>query len=120
MTIDPVVDVIAVKNFSEEQKAEILSETSLIWNPKSYSIAQSGVTVDALRYGCQVVLTEGDPECENLAETGIAIHLDESLALDTDAIAESEKLVDVAQRLFQQRHGAEAFEDHYLHLVDAA
>ncbi len=117
--IDESVDVIAVPNFSEDQKAEVLNETILVWNPKSYSIAQSGVTVDALRYGCQIVLTQGDPECLSLAEAGIAVQLDETLTLDLDAVANSSELTEAAQNLFEQRYGSKAFDDHYLPLVQA-
>jgi len=117
LDIDPVVDVIATPNFTEEQKAAVLNETALVWNPKSYAIAQSGVTVDALRYGCQIVLTEGDPECRALSDAGIAVELDDSLVLDLSEVQHTAHVCGVAKGLFEERFGSQAFTTHYLPLV---
>jgi len=110
--------VIAETNFSEEIKANVLNQTAVVWNPKTYTIAQSGVTVDALRYGCQIVLTEGDPECHGLHSEGIAIHLDDDATIDLDALDDSTRTT--ATELFAARHGENAFTSHYLPLFDGS
>ena len=118
LDIPDSVDVFAEKNFSEDTKADILNNTAVVWNPKNYSIAQSGVTVDALRYGCQIVLTEGDPECLGLEAEGIAIRFDGDEIVDLIDANASTTARTSARQIFAERHGERAFTAHYLPLLD--
>lgn len=118
LDIPSAIDVFAEKNFSEDVKADVLNSTAIVWNPKNYAIAQSGVTVDALRYGCQIVLTNGDPECEGLEAEGIAIRFDGNDIVDLISVERSHNAIASAHNLFAQRHGGKAFNDHYLPLLD--
>ena len=118
LDIPDSVDVFAEKNFSEDTKADILNNTAVVWNPKNYSIAQSGVTVDALRYGCQIVLTEGDPECLGLEAEGIAIRFDGDDVVDLIDASASTTARTSARQIFAERHGEKAFTAHYLPLLD--
>ena len=117
LDIPDSVDVFAEKNFSEDTKADVLNNTAVVWNPKNYAIAQSGVTVDALRYGCQIVLTEGDPECHGLEAEGIAIRFDGDDVVDLIDSDSSNSARANAQQIFAERHGQKAFTAHYLPLL---
>lgn len=116
--IPDMIDVFAEKNFSEQTKADVLNDTAVVWNPKNYSIAQSGVTVDALRYGCRVVLTDGDPECDGLVAEGIAIRFDDDDVVDLIDADSTGATSRAAQKIFAERHGETAFTTHYLPILE--
>lgn len=110
------VDLFAETNFSEDLKARVLGETCALWNPKRGSIAQSGVTADAVRYGLTVLLTDKDPQYGHLVDKGIALDFYAAVKnnlkcldrIDTDRVASA------AEAVFSEKHGKEAFETSYL------
>lgn len=110
------LEVFAERNFPEELKTRVVSETLCLWNPKRGAISQSAVTVDALRYGVAVLLTETDPFYHKLRDAGIAIDFHSARAGDFAVLEEID--LDVMQatavRLFSEEHGLAAFERHYL------
>lgn len=109
------LDVHAVRMFSEDMKAQILSETVALWNPKSGEITQSGVTADAVRYGIPIILTEFDPDFAMLKEKGLAVHMDDfsKQSLLAELIAVRKNPTEF-EKLFSGRHGRDAFERSYL------
>lgn len=119
LRLPATIDLIAERDFSESRKAEVLATTAVVWNPKSYDIAQSGVTVDALRYGCRVVLTDGDPECRDLLDRGIAIEYDSASVVSDSASSDTDNVDRLARSLFSHRHGRPAFDAYYLPVLDA-
>ncbi|WP_289034213.1 hypothetical protein [uncultured Roseibium sp.] len=114
------VDVHAVKGFSEGLKKQILEESCLIWNPKSTEIAQSGVTVDALRFGVTSVLNRYDPDYEALLSEGAAIDYDQFVDALKGGYFDAAALHDVnaaALGYFDRSHGQQAFEASYRHVL---
>lgn len=109
------IDLLAVPRFSESLKAKILSETRAIWNPKSIPISQSGVTVEALRYGCYVILTNNDPAYDGLISAGIGISYDEAAAGRFEILEslDTADIQDACATEFSSEHGVMAFDRYY-------
>lgn len=105
------LEVLAERNFSEELKTRILSETLCLWNPKRGEIAQSGVTADAVRYGIAIMLTDKDPSFEVLREAGIAVEFHTAQEGGFAILDEIDPVVvsTAAAALFSDQHGAAAF-----------
>tara|TARA_A100000164_G_scaffold306233_1_gene282649 strand:+ start:7107 stop:8105 length:999 start_codon:yes stop_codon:yes gene_type:complete len=109
------VSVYAEKNFSEDLKSRILSETICLWNPKRGKISQSGVTADAIRFGISILLTEKDPAYKELIDRGIAIDYKKSknenftnlTVIDFDKVEHASKLY------FSSNHGQISFNVKY-------
>lgn len=119
--VPPVVDVHAESGFSEEKKAEVLSQTTVLWNPRRFSISQSGVTADALRYGCRILLTPHDPMYDELVAANVAIDFDEAQRTSYDECAKpADSLIEErAADLFSELHGEAAFRTHYMPLLES-
>ncbi|MEL6465520.1 MAG: hypothetical protein AAFQ58_11185 [Pseudomonadota bacterium] len=115
----PSIELFAEPNFSEALKSQILSETIALWNPKRGSIAQSGVTADAVRYGVAVLLTDKDPAYGTLLEKGIALDFEKAANTAFEclgSINEAEVSAEAAS-LFSIEHGRAAFEEAYFPLL---
>lgn len=114
--IPEAVEVIAQRNFSESLKKDILCETLCLWNPKRGEIAQSGVTADAIRYGVSILLTESDPQFNELLEIGIAHDFFEQMSTEFKFLdyIDQEKASDAAAAIFSDIHGERAFVRTYL------
>lgn len=107
----PDVEIIAQERFSEELKREILSETLVIWNPKSIPISQSGVTMDAVRYGTFVLLTPNDPQYHDLIGRGIALDYDQEKRVAFHRFQElvAADIGPACREVFAKAHGVDAF-----------
>lgn len=110
------IEVVAVERFSEARKAKILNETAILWNPKSVPIAQSGVTAEAVKFGCRVVLTPFDPQYHVLREQGMVIELDEVLRTEHLSLDHQATETPIAE-LFNHMHGDGAFSSAYKALL---
>lgn len=110
------LEVFAERNFSEELKKRVVSETLCLWNPKRGAISQSGVTADAVRHGVAILLTDKDPAFDTLSEAGIALDfpsaMDSEFATLDDIDPAAVQTAAVAQ--FSEQHGLQAFKRHYL------
>lgn len=117
MRADPAVELLDGTAFSEHRKAEILTESAFVWNPRTHDISQSGVTADALRYGCALVLNEHDPEYDLLAAARLAYRptefVEDALPRYVTTPADTAKAID----LFDELHGKEAFLRYYVPLL---
>lgn len=113
--IPTCIDVISEKNFSEELKNRILSETICLWNPKRGEIAQSGVTADAVRYGVSILLTDKDPAYETLVFSGVALDFISSIGASFANIDDisPQSVIDSAAQIFSAAHGEDAFVKYY-------
>jgi hypothetical protein len=120
-SVPEVVDVHAELAFSEAKKAELLSQTSVLWNPRRFSISQSGVTADALRYGCRILLTPQDPMYAELVAANIAIDFVEARRTGYEECARpaDASIEEKAAGLFSERHGEAAFRTHYVPLLES-
>lgn len=113
------LDIIAEASFSEELKSRILSETLVLWNPKRGSIAQSGVTADAVRYGVSILLTDKDPSYRMLRDYGIALDFHATAEDDFQALTtlDPNHVTTAAASVFSETHGPGAFRKAYLPLL---
>lgn len=120
-SVPAVVDVHAEPAFSEAKKAEILSQTSVLWNPRRFSISQSGVTADALRYGCRILLTPQDPMYEELIAANIAVDFAEAqrTGYEQCTTPADASIEERAASLFSELHGEAAFRTHYVPLLES-
>lgn len=114
--LPPETEVFAERNFSEDLKTRILSETRCLWNPKRGEIAQSGVTADAIRYGVAILLTDKDPAFETLMSAGVALDYHKEVPENFSGLEAIEPASVSAQAaaLFSENHGMEAFLRSYL------
>lgn len=106
------IEVFAIERFSEERKAQILDETAILWNPKSVPIAQSGVTAEAVKFGCSIVLTPFDPQYSVLRDKGLVIDIDD-VEKKSGLKRRDEEVKAAASELFDEMHGAGAFASCY-------
>lgn len=119
--VPAAVDVIAQPDFDEATKASVLNETIVVWNPRRYEISQSGVTADAIRYGCLVLLTPKDPSYSLLRERGIGLDFEAELsrAFSTCTAKAQGAIEDLSMELFDELHGLRAFQSQYLPVITA-
>jgi hypothetical protein len=115
-SLPPELEIFAERNFPEELKTRVVSETLCLWNPKRGAISQSAVTVDALRYGVAVLLTESDPFYDKLRAAGIALDFHAAMAGNFAVLDEIDlgAIAGTATKLFSEEHGLEAFRSYYL------
>lgn len=109
------IEVFAERNFSEDLKTEIVSDTLCLWNPKSGAIAQSGVTADAVRYGVSILLTDRDPSFGLLLENKMCLDFESARKEGFSVFKQidPEAVRTVASSIFSAQHGETAFRDTY-------